>query len=76
MAQSGGQGVRIGLSVVVMTLKDRQAVVLTLVSSVATGYIQLRELDSRLEAARRARASREEAQREIARKIAAKAGEA
>ena len=29
MAQSGGQGVRIGLSVVVMTLKDRQAVVLT-----------------------------------------------
>lgn len=41
----------------------RQAVVLTLVSSVATGYIQLRELDSRLEAARRARASREEAQR-------------
>jgi len=29
MAQSGDQGVRIGLSVVVMTLKDRQAVVLT-----------------------------------------------
>lgn len=41
----------------------RQAVILTLVSAVATSYIQLRELDARLEIAVRTRASREEVQR-------------
>ncbi|MBS4098538.1 MAG: efflux transporter outer membrane subunit [Sulfuricella sp.] len=41
----------------------RQAVLLTLVSSVATSYIQLREFDARLEIARRTRDSRQEALR-------------
>lgn len=41
----------------------RRAVVLSLVSAVATSYIQLRELDARLEIAVRTRTTREEAQR-------------
>ncbi|MBS1198355.1 MAG: efflux system, outer rane lipoprotein [Proteobacteria bacterium] len=41
----------------------RQAVVLTLIGSVATSYIQLRELDSRLEMARRTLDARKESER-------------
>lgn len=41
----------------------RRAVVLSLVSSVASSYIQLREFDRRLEVARRTQGSRDEAQR-------------
>jgi len=41
----------------------RQAVLLTLISSVASSYIQLRELDSRLEMARRTRDARRESER-------------
>ena len=41
----------------------RQAVILTLISSVASSYIQLRELDSRLEMARRTLDARKESER-------------
>lgn len=41
----------------------RQAVVLTLISSVASSYIQLRELDSRLEMARRTLEARRQSER-------------